>query len=156
MTHEFGQIIQLLSNIVVIFTIVFVWLQVRELSRQADKLDKTLKFSSYERMMQHHTESSVNFLLPNPELLRWFLQTRGIEPGDENQNKMKLYILVKIGVHEYAYLQHSEGTIGIEPWSGRRDVMKADFKLKEIREVWDAAKHFYAPSFRVFVDRECA
>jgi len=26
--------------------------------------------------------------------------------------------------------------------------------LKEVREVWDAAKHFYAPSFRVFVDRE--
>jgi hypothetical protein len=90
MTQEFGQIIQILSNIVVIFTIIFVWLQFRELSRQADKLDKTLKFSSYERMMRHNSDSSVNFLLPNPELLRWFLQTRGIEPGDENQNKMKI------------------------------------------------------------------
>ena len=67
-----------------------------------------------------------------------------------------MYILVKLGVHEYAYLQHSEGTIGAESWAGRKDIMKIDFKLMEVKEVWDATKHFYAPSFRAFVDREIA
>jgi hypothetical protein len=138
MLSELAPIIQILSNIAVIATIILILFQVREASRQTRRLEKTLEFSSYERMIQYHTESRVNFLLPNPELLRWFLQTRGIDSGNEIDNKIKLYILVKIDVHEYMFLQHSEGTLGAEPWGGWENVLKRDFSLNEFRGIWPA------------------
>lgn len=156
MLSEAALIIQILSNIAVILTIILVLFQVREASNQNRKLERTLQFSSYEKMVQYHTESRINFLLPDHELLQWYLRTRGINTGNETKNKITLYVLVKIDVHEYMFLQYSGGTLGAEPWGGWKNVLKKDFSLNEFRDIWPAVRNYYAPSFRTLVDHEIA
>lgn len=134
--------------------------QTRELTRQTQELTlqnsvflTSMQQNAYLAMVTQPAELRISFLKENPELLAWHLAARGYRPGGHTENLRRLYVLLRLDMHELNFVNHGEGLLTDDVWTGWSNVLKADFSEVEFREAWQVAKHLYAPSFVVFVDQ---
>lgn len=151
MKFDLNAIIQSVATLLLVVTILITWRQLKETARQTKNLEATLRGSAYQQMIQNQTDSRVAFFLQYPDLLRWHLMTRGFESKSETADRIRLYVLVKLDMHENMYLKHLEGSLGEEPWAAWQHVMEVDFSIHEFQEVWGKVDTFYAPVFREHV-----
>lgn len=154
MNLNLNGIIQTITTLLLIVTILLTYRQLRETAKQTKKIEATLQSSAYQQMIQDQTNSRVSFFLQYPDLLKWHLETRGHTPAGETADRIRLYIMVKLDFHENMYLRHRDGSLTEEPWAAWHRVMQVDFTIDLFQEVWEKEKQFYAPAFRGFVDRE--
>ena len=151
---DFNAIVQSVTILLLVTTIIVSWRQLKESARQTQELKAALKDSAYLQMIQNQTDSRISFFLQYPDLLKWHLTTRGFETQGETADRIRLYVLVKLDMHENMYLKHLDGTLGHEPWAAWHNVMKCDFGVPEFQEVWNKVHVFYAPSFTGHVRNE--
>ena len=71
---------------------------------------------------------------------------------DAEGNRRTLYVLIKLDEHEENYLSYEGGFLPENVWTAWLEVLKADFNIRDFREVWVNGKRFYATSFVEFID----
>lgn len=146
--------IQTVAAALVFLALILNALQLRQVARQSMALRQSLEQGAYGSLVGTHLESRTTHFLNDPELLAWYLSTRGYKSTSSEENKRRLYVLVKLESHEDSFLSHASGLLADEVWAAWRTVMVHDFVIDEYQEVWPVAKNFFATSFAMFVDNE--
>jgi hypothetical protein len=147
-----GDWFQAASLVAVVVALVLNILQVRALSRQNASLASSLRQTVFQAQVQAIASSRIPFLWNDPRLLAWHLSQRGYGASTRSRNKKRLYVIVEIELHEFNYLNHEAGLLPEHVWTAWSKVLEADFALADFREVWPAARTFFAPPFVSYVD----
>jgi hypothetical protein len=145
--------IQSLSLLLVTGALIVSILQTRAVAHQARHAARALQDATHQSFVRNQNGSRENFFLDHPELLSWHLSTRGYPATNAAENLRRLFVLNKFEIHEYNYLSHKAGQFSDDIWAGWKNVMYVDFsQVPEFREIWPAAKQFFAPSFVEFIE----
>lgn len=144
---------QSLATVFVAVTVFLTWRQLKESTRQTRNLEETLRCSVYQEIVRSPRELWASFF-DDPELLRWYLTSRGIQAKEDVDNKIALFIILKLDYYENLYLQVKQGNITRDAWSGWEKTMKTDFQEAAFKEIWSKVNSLYASSFRSFVNTE--
>lgn len=152
---SFIEVVNALAQLVaVIFVAVTVFLtrqQLKESTRQTRNLEETLRTSVYQDIIRSSRELWVAFF-EDPELLNWYLESRGIQVQDISENKIRLFTALKLDYYENLYLQYIQANIDEDVWAGWRNAIRADLKDRVFQEVWMKMEQLYAPSFQEFIN----
>jgi len=155
MTWEaFNSIIQSISALLVSITLFFTYRQIKEASKQTKNLEMTLRTSVAQNVTQGQREI-WNFLLEDQDLLKWYLQRRGVPIGTSDiENKIKGFAALKMDFYESLYLQYQQDNVSKETWMSWFNAMKLDLQDPIFQEVWLCMKNkqLYAPSFIRLID----
>lgn len=146
--------IQSIAAILVFAALILNVLQLRQVTGQTEALRRSLEQAAYGSTWATHASSRTAYFLQDPELLAWHLSSRGYETSTAEENRRRLYALVKLESHEASYLSHANGLLSSEVWNAWRTVMMEDLSVPEFRSVWGVGKQFYAASFVRFIDSE--
>ena len=152
-------LLQLISLIAVVVTLLVtlaqtrqVARQTRELSYQTKSLQGSLEQSIYQSVNSAHDEYRTMLMKDDRRMLSWYLSTRGYATSGHQANKRTLYVIIKLETHEGLYLSYADGILRQSVWEAWEEVLKADLKIPHFRSTWPAAKRFYAKPFADFVD----
>ncbi|GAA4598530.1 hypothetical protein GCM10023194_76260 [Planotetraspora phitsanulokensis] len=143
-----GDWFQAVSAVVVVVALVLNVMQLRALGRQ----NMSLATSLHQTLVQANTSSRAMFFWRDPGLLAWHLSHRGYGSSTRRKNQKRLYIIVEIELHEFNYLNYRAGLLPEHVWAAWKKVLEADFAVPEFREMWSAARPFFAPPFVAYVD----
>ncbi len=149
-----SDLIQTVAVVLVFLALILNVLQLRQVARQSTALRRSLEQGAYGSLVGTHLGSRTTYFLNDPELLAWHLSTRGYKSTSFEENKRRLYVLVKLEAHENNFLSYTTGLLADEVWAAWQTVMQHDFAIDEYRDIWPVAKKFYATSFGVFVENE--
>jgi hypothetical protein len=144
---------QLLSELLVVAALTLTLLQLREANRQNRAFFATFRHNGH---VTGREDLRLTFFREDPELLSWYLRSRGYETSTPMEDRRRLYILAKLNLHESRFINHQSGVLGDESWSAWLQVVRGDFALPEYREVWETARRIYSSSFVAFIDEQAA
>ncbi|GII26667.1 hypothetical protein [Planotetraspora mira] len=147
-----GDWFQAVSVLVVIVALILNIMQLRALGQQNASIASSLRQTVYQALVQSNTNSRITFFNKDPALLAWHLSHRGYGASRRRMNKKRLYIIVEIELHEFNYLNYEAGLLPRHIWTAWNKVLEADFAVTEFREMWPAAREFFAPPFVAYVD----
>ncbi|WP_433785035.1 hypothetical protein ACQPX6_01835 [Actinomycetospora sp. CA-101289] len=92
-------------------------------------------------------------MIDDPVLLEWHLRARGYPTSSHEENKRRLYLLVRLEAHESNFLAWQQKLLNTETWAAWERLLRADTRIKEFRDVWPSARQLYVKSFAEEVDR---
>jgi hypothetical protein len=145
--------IQSLSLLLVAGALIASIFQTRAVARQARQATIALQATTHQSFVHNQNASRQAFFLDHPDLLSWHLSSRGYRSTNAEENQRRLYVLIKLDIHEYNYLSFRAGHFRDDIWSGWMNVMHEDFsRVPEFREIWSVARKLYAPSFVNFIE----
>ena len=110
--------------------------QTLEVSRQTSTILASLRQNAYHAMVTQPTILRTSLLREDAALLAWQLEDRGFGPADPAQNRRRLYVSLKLDVHELNFVSHEGGLLTDELWDGWRAVVETDVATPEFRECW--------------------
>jgi hypothetical protein len=126
--------------------------QAREATRQVELTAAALQQDSYRQLVTHGTSLHETLLAGNPELLDWFLATRGVPTGTHQENLRHMFMFWRMDSHEEIFRSHAAGQLPGDAWAAWRKVIEADAATAEFRTVWAEVRPQYTPDFGRFVD----
>jgi hypothetical protein len=148
-----ADLVQMVSLGAVFCALLVSAVQTRILARQNAALSKSLSQGAYGSVARTGIEMRETFFLDDPEMLKWHLRARGLPCTDSQlQNKMYLYVLVKLDAHEGHFLDYKNGLLGDSIWLAWRRVIESDMSVDEFQRAWPAARHFYEETFVHYID----
>src|SRR5690349_17362401 len=146
--------IQSLSLLLVAGALIASIFQTRAVAHQARQATRALQATTHQSFVHNQNSSREAFFLDHPELLSWHLSARGYPVTNAGENLRRLYVLIKLDIHEYNYLSFKEGHFRDDIWSGWKTVIQEDFShVPEFLEMWPVARRLYAPSFVNFIEQ---
>jgi hypothetical protein len=98
----------------------------------------------------------ATLITSEPDLLAWFLESRGIPPGSAETNKRYLLMYLRMEVHEASYLAHLDGSLSDDVWSGWRRVIELDSATPEFLAIWPVVRDSYSARFGQYVNETIA
>ena len=152
-------LLQLISLIAVVITLLVTLVQTRQVARQTRELayqtkslQGSLEQSIYQSVNSAHDEYRTMLMKDDRRMLSWYLSSRGYSISSLQENKRTLYVIIKLETHEGLYLSYMDGVLRLSVWEAWQEVLKADLKMPHFRSTWPAARQFYAKPFADFVD----
>jgi hypothetical protein len=96
--------IQTIAAVLVFLALILNVLQLRHVANQSMAFRRSLEQGAYGSLVDKHLGSRATYVINDPELLAWHLPTRGYKSTCFEQNKRRLYVLVKLELHENNFL----------------------------------------------------
>jgi hypothetical protein len=153
-------LLQLISFVAVVVTLLVTLAQTREVARQTRELSfqtrslqGSLEHSIYQSVNAAHDRYRTMLMKDDRRMLNWYLSSRGYATSSHQQNKRTLYVIIKLETHEGVYLSYVDGVLRQSIWEAWREVLMADMRMPHFRSTWPTAKRFYAKPFVDFVDQ---
>ena len=127
--------------------------QTWETVRQNTLAHSALSRSAHQGLVDQGTHYlGVLLTSEQPELLAWFLTSRGIPPSTSEINRRYLFLYLRMDVHETTYLAHQDGALPEGVWEGWRQVIALDGATAEFGVLWPIVRSAYSAPFVSFVD----
>jgi hypothetical protein len=145
--------IQFVSGLLVAAALVATVLQLREVSRQSRVFLTALQHNGH---VTGKEDLRITFFREDPELLSWYLRSRGYKTTTPVEDRCRLYILAKLNLHEARFVERQSGLLGGQGWDAWAKVIAADISLPEFQEVWQTAREIHTATFVAFVDGQVA
>jgi hypothetical protein len=153
-----ADLIQAISVVAVAVSVVLLALQNRSVARQTREAAKqtalataSLGNAAHQALVGRASDALTFLITDEPDLLRWFLRSRGIPDASADENKRRMFIFARIDVHEANFVAYLEGLLSEELWTGWRKVIEADAATPEFVTVWKAVHPFYSARFRELI-----
>ena len=154
-----SDLLQVVSLAAVVVALLFNYGQTREAANQAKEASRqvivstsALKRGAYQELTGYAATFNSVLFNSGPDLLAWFLSSRGIPTSSHEQNLRHMYIFVRMDVHESVFMSRMEQLLEDDVWVGWKKVIEADAATPEFRTVWSVAEKFYAVRFATFVN----
>ena len=144
--------IQIASVALVLASLAVGLSQLREIAAQSRAMGASLHQLAYGGVSNLATDPRLMLLPDDPELLSWFLRSKGFKATTPTENKRRLYVMAKLIQHETNFLNHCSGHLSDESWIAWKNVLQADLKIPVFQEVWRSSREVYAGSFAALVD----
>jgi len=153
-------LLQTISLAAVAITLALSAIQNRHLAKQTRETVRhnTLAHSALSRTAhQGLVDQGTNYLgvlltSDQPELLAWFLQTRGIPSSTSEINRRYLFLYLRMDVHEATYLARLDEALAGDVWAGWLQVIFLDSSTPEFDVLWPIVRSGYSARFVSFVD----
>jgi hypothetical protein len=127
--------------------------QTAETARQASFAAAAVRQASYQEATRRGVDFTTAAIGQDPDLLAWFLESRGFLTSSATENRRRLYIWTRIDIHEMVYLERLEGLTPDNVWVGWRRALELDATTIAFAEVWGVVKSHYATDFAAHVDQ---
>jgi len=144
--------IQAVSAVLVLVALILSILQLRAATEQTLALRQSIEEAAQTSLVGNQSDLRTLYLRDDPALLAWYLSTRGYKCTSPEENKRRIFALVKLESHEASYLRHSKGLLDEEIWTAWKRVIELDFRMPEFREAWADARGLFVNSFMEFID----
>jgi hypothetical protein len=125
--------------------------QSREVTRQSALAATALGQAAHQTLVGHGAGYLSSMLSDEPDLLAWFLASRGLPTGDPEANKRYMILFQRLEVHETTYLSYVRGLLSEDVWRGWRRVIELDAATPEFTVVWPIVADTYSRRFGGFV-----
>jgi hypothetical protein len=152
-------LLQVVSLAAVVVALLFNYGQTREAANQAKEASRqvvlstsALKRGAYQELTGYAANFNSVLFTSGPDLLSWFLSSRGIPVSAHEENLRHMFIFVRMDVHESVFMSRMEQLLEDDVWVGWKNVIEADVATPEFRTVWTVAEKFYAVRFATFVN----
>jgi hypothetical protein len=156
---DLGNLLQSLSLVAVAISLVLSARQIRlagkqtrEAAEQSELARSAMLQRGHHSLVSQGTGSLEGLLFGQPELLAWFLASRGIPPGTDELNQRYLLIYLRMDQHEVNYLDYLNDGLPEEVWRGWQRVISHDVRTAEFQTVWSVVKDQYSERFVTMVD----
>ena len=126
--------------------------QSRQAAKQAAAAAYAVKQVSAQTLLHHGTDFAFQGLTGNPQLLAWFLASRGIPADTHDRNQRYLFVWVRLDVHEASYRAAGRNALDREEWEEWLRTIEMDVRLPEFPTVWKSVKNLYSPRFVQLID----
>jgi hypothetical protein len=153
---SWGDLVQTITLVTVAITIALSARQSREAARQSALAHNALGQSAHQTMVGHGAAYLASMMTDEPELIAWFLATRGIPPASAVTNKRYMLMFLRMDAHEATYLAYLDGSLQPDVWAGWRRVIELDAQTPEFRTVWRVVSDSYSRRFVELLDRMLA
>ena len=127
--------------------------QTRFSAMQSKNVANSLAQTAHMALTRNQMDHRSAFFRDDPELLEWYLSSRGYPTSTYEQNKRRLYVLTRMDVHQLNFLNHESGFLADDFWTAWRKVISTDLEIPEFVELWPIVRTYYAPGFVAFCDR---
>jgi hypothetical protein len=149
--QDANTVIQMIANIAVIASLIFVALQVRmgvQMLRDANIRNHTDKVQSVSRMISE-----------NPQLAE--LWARGSKTGlaalsDAERAQFVNFYTYVLRVWEELYLQYKSGLMDNALWAANMNILRDTHQMRGAQEVWAVRKHLFTAAFQDFYEAYAA
>ena len=145
--EDLGNIGEFVGAIAVVVSLLYLAMQIRQNTR-------TVRTSTYQAVLDASLRVNENVLL-DPALSRIFQVGRRDPAQLDEEELARFRVLVgqHLGLYEALHLQHRQGAIDDDFYSGRLDALRRLIVQPGIRATWDRrGKAYYARSFAALVD----
>lgn len=139
-----GAIGEVVSAIGVIFTLVYLAIQIRQNSA-------VVRSSTRQAISTNQAEIGFR-LAENPELLALVLQLTSIPSVPQDQVRAQFFLRGLMRTYENQYHQYQDGTFDESVWYGYLNSMSQTFASPVTREFWAGYRALYSADFAAFVD----
>jgi hypothetical protein len=154
-----SDLLQIVSLAAVVVALLFNYNQTREAANQAKEASRqvivstsALKRGAYQELTGYGANFNSVLFTSGPDLVSWFLSSRGIPVSSHEQNLRHMFMFVRMDVHESVFMSRAEQLLADDVWAAWKNVLEADAKTPEFRTVWTVAEKFYAERFAAFVN----
>jgi hypothetical protein len=150
--------VQLVSVGAVVVTLLLNVRQNREVIRQtgvATKQALAAAAAAKQASVQNLTNFSADFrgfIEAGPELLAWFLASRGIAVGTHQQNLLYMFLFSRMDLHEATFQSYFTQQLDADFWNGWSNTISTDVATAEFRVVWSAVQNQFSSAFATFVN----
>jgi len=148
-----SQIAQYVSLIGLIAALVISLGQSRAATRQSTAATAALQQSSSHELVRYSADFPYMALRDDPDLLAWFLETRGFPAGDAVTNKRYHFLFVRLDIHSGIHDAYRDGLLSEAAWNDWLRSMRLDLVTPEGRLVWRTTADLYSPAFRAQVEK---
>jgi len=145
-----SDIVSVVSLLVISSALFLNFLQVRELTKQTQEIAKQALISSfsarqgsYQGMMNHVLDFTYNAMVRDPDLLSWFLDSRGF-PNVSESERCKYLFLWMVRQTE---ARRAEGIIAEPVWLYWRRAVQYDVETPEFETVWQTVGDTFTSGF---------
>jgi hypothetical protein len=145
-----GDWIQAISLLLVAFTLLLGFFQLREIDKQSTLSVEVIERTSYDTFKVNLSDHL--WLREDPELVEWHLRIRGYPLGSLLENKKTLLLLNRLENHEENVMKNDQRTLDPELWEAWKAVISTEVALPEFRALWSAAKPYFARTLVKMVD----
>lgn len=126
--------------------------QTQEATKQAATASSSVRRESYQGMMGHVLDFTYNAMVRDPDLLSWFLASRGFPGVDESERCKYLFLWMRLGMHQSHYFEWAEGLISEEVWLYWRRAVQFDVESPEFEAVWKTVGDTFTGGFVKCID----
>jgi hypothetical protein len=126
--------------------------QSNEIAKQTTALASSMRRDTHKGMVQQVSQYTDTAMARDPDLLKWFLESRGFPLGTPTENNKHFFLWVRLGIHQSHYFEHIEGLVNEEIWDYWCATIKLDIASPGFNLVWPIVQHTYAPGFIAFIN----
>ncbi|GIF20595.1 hypothetical protein BJ973_001499 [Actinoplanes tereljensis] len=126
--------------------------QTRFSATQSRHVADSLAQNAQIALTRNQTDHRAEFFRDDPELLEWYLSSRGYPTSAYENNKRSLYVLTRMDIHQLNFLNYESGFLANEFWGAWKNVVVTDLEIPEFADLWPTVRTFYAPGFVAFCD----
>lgn len=149
---SWADLVQTATLAIVAITVVISARQSREAARQSAFALNALRQDAHQTMVGHSAGYLTTLLTGEPELLSWFLKSRGIPVVSDEINKRHMLMFLRLDAHETTYLAYLDGSLPEDIWSGWHRVIELDAQTPEFRAIWRVVEDTYSARFAALID----
>ncbi|HZM78519.1 MAG TPA: hypothetical protein VFC19_22560 [Candidatus Limnocylindrales bacterium] len=149
---KFADIVQAVSFLAVIIALMLSVWQNKEAARQTSSVVASLRQATHEELIRHGLDFTYEALTKDPELLAWFLTSRGFPPGNEAENRKRLFLFARFDMHDATYHAFITGATAEDVWCDWLPTVRLDLAMREAPAVWNAIRSVFSPNFAAVID----
>ena len=127
--------------------------QSREAAKQASAAAYSVKQAAAQTLLHHGTDFAFQGLADNPQLLTWFLGSRGMPEGTHDVHQRYMFIWVRLDVHQASFRAARQNALDQEEWEEWLRTIEMDVQLPEFPTVWKCVKNLYSGAFVQLIDK---
>lgn len=141
--------LQIASLVAVLIALVANFWQVRGVMRQTREVGRQTHTTS----LAVQKDAYMKMIRESESMARWYLEQRNIDAEDKEKNDRRIYLLLRLGVHESNYIAYDEGYLSEDFWLGWQGALKVDIGADEFQSVWFSVRHMYTARFQRLVEQ---
>ena len=141
--EEYAYLAQILGVIVVVITLVYLSIQVRQ--------GASLLRSEARQAQVNNDQNNVYRFLEHPEIGRIYCSKE--TPSFEEKIRLNFWIVASMRAREHEWLQYRSGHLDQTTWDSYRNVIPFSLGTERARRLWQISKPAFNPDFVEMVDK---
>ena len=156
-TSRFKLIVELLSAVAVVVSLIFVGLEVRQTARQTELNTEALRLAAYQDLISQISQFNLAMLEPESASI-YMRMTAGegeweeLSPLEQSQARRILYLLARHA--DMAFYQFQQGLLSEERMESAMRPFTADLNRPAYRAFWERSRGNFVPGFRAYIDAQ--
>jgi hypothetical protein len=154
-TPRFKILVELVSAIAVVLSLMFVGLEVRETARQTQLNTEALRLAAYQDLISQIAQFNTAMLDPvSAAVYLKITDPQGdltaLSPIEQNQAVRILFLLARHA--DMAFYQFEQGLLSEDRLNSAVRPFTADLGAPIYRDFWERSKGNFVPSFQAYID----